>query len=104
MDTRNPLIALIKSHESGLRLLGVQHLALFGSQARGDARAGSDLDVLIDLHQGDAGSDRITAGRAALEVSGTLSAITGLDVSLVERNQMPPNLAQRILDDIVEVF
>ncbi len=89
---------------SGLRRLGVEHLALFGSRARGDASAGSDLDVLIDLHSKDAVSNRVAAGRAALEVSGTLSAITGLDVSLIERNQMPPQLAKRILDDIVEVF
>ena len=101
MDTRNSLVDLIKSYELGLRRLGVQHLALFGSRARGDAVEGSDLDVLIEL--GHAG-DRVANGRAALEVSGKLSAITGLDICLVEKRSVTPEFAQRMRDDLVEVF
>ena len=104
MASRNTLIALIKSHETGLRRLGVRHLSLFGSHARGEARADSDLDVLVELNFENAAHDRISEGRAQLAVSGTLSAITGLDVGLIERNRVPPEMAERIRDDLVEVF
>lgn len=32
-------------------LLGVSHAAVFGSITRGEARAGSDIDVLVELDQ-----------------------------------------------------
>ena len=35
---RNAAIATLKAHEAELRKLGVEHLYLFGSTARGDAR------------------------------------------------------------------
>jgi hypothetical protein len=46
------LIRTIRDHEAGLRALGVMKLWLFGSLARADARADSDVDVLIDIASG----------------------------------------------------
>jgi uncharacterized protein len=42
-------LRILKAHESELRRRGVTHAAVFGSVARGEANATSDLDVLIDL-------------------------------------------------------
>lgn len=39
----------LRAHAPELRGLGVAHLSLFGSMARGEAGAGSDVDVLIDV-------------------------------------------------------
>jgi predicted nucleotidyltransferase/DNA-binding Xre family transcriptional regulator len=38
----------IRKHQQGLRDLGVAHLAIFGSVARGEANASSDIDLIIE--------------------------------------------------------
>lgn len=69
MEIRNPLrlmkirdrfarmqsieaIARLKRGESELRAKGVRSLGLFGSTARGEAGADSDVDVLVELEKG----------------------------------------------------
>ena len=39
----------LRAHEAGLRAAGVSRLSLFGSVARGDAGAGSDVDLVAEL-------------------------------------------------------
>ena len=46
---RAQVIARLRSHETELRRLGVLHAALFGSLARGEAGADSDIDLMIEL-------------------------------------------------------
>jgi predicted nucleotidyltransferase len=98
------LIAVLKSSEAELRRLGVEHLALFGSRARGDNNQASDIDVLVDLAPSKTAEGPVASGRAALAASGTLSQITGLDVSLLERRRLAPPFAERIRIDVVEIF
>src|SRR5690606_31897440 len=45
----NAVIEILRANETQLRKRGVAHIALFGSVARGEARAGSDIDLLVDL-------------------------------------------------------
>ena len=42
-------LEVLRTHETDLRRLGVAHAAVFGSVARGEARAESDIDVLVEL-------------------------------------------------------
>jgi len=53
---RPAAIARLKEHETELRQLGVQHLYLFGSTARGEARDDSDVDLFFDYERGKFGS------------------------------------------------
>jgi uncharacterized protein len=46
---RDKVIDTLKSREQDLRSLGVRHIALFGSLARGEAHQASDIDILVDL-------------------------------------------------------
>jgi hypothetical protein len=46
---RQAIIDRLKASEALLRALGVAHVALFGSRARGDNRPDSDLDILVEI-------------------------------------------------------
>ena len=50
LDLQNALETRL-AHETDLRRLGVAHAAVFGSLARGEARAESDIDVLVELDE-----------------------------------------------------
>lgn len=46
---RDAVIATLRAHEPELRAAGVVSLSVFGSVARGEARAESDVDVVVRL-------------------------------------------------------
>ncbi len=46
---RNRIIAVLSEHADEIRARGVTRLALFGSAVRGEARPGSDIDLLIEV-------------------------------------------------------
>ena len=46
---REEVISTLKDREAALRARGVAHAALFGSVARGDQRADSDIDILVEI-------------------------------------------------------
>jgi predicted nucleotidyltransferase len=43
------VIATLRAHEAELHRAGIRHLSLFGSVARGDAEASSDIDLAAEL-------------------------------------------------------
>jgi len=49
MKTREEVLQLIEQNQAALRKLGVRRLGLFGSCARGEATAGSDLDFVVEF-------------------------------------------------------
>lgn len=72
---------------------------LFGSNARGDAREGSDVDVAIGLVPG----TRLAAYDIGDLVS-RLESRTARTVDLVILDEAPPAIAYRVFRDGVEVF
>jgi len=46
---RDQGIETLRAHQPDLRRRGVLHAALFGSVARGEAKPGSDIDILIEI-------------------------------------------------------
>lgn len=55
MSTTNPtslaehVVATLRAHETELRRAGIRRLSLFGSVARGDAEANSDIDLAVEF-------------------------------------------------------
>jgi uncharacterized protein len=96
---REEVIARIRAHEAELRAMGVAHLALFGSVARGDDRPDSDVDVPIDVEPNRKFSLLDLAG-VQLRLSGLLRG----EVDVVERCALKPRMTERIGDDVTEAF
>lgn len=51
-DFAEHVIAILRTHEAELRQAGICRLSLFGSMARGDAAAESDMDLVAELDPG----------------------------------------------------
>jgi len=47
MTDADHIIATLRAHRAELEAMGVQGAALFGSRARGDGRADSDIDIAL---------------------------------------------------------
>lgn len=98
MDSRN-IIATLRRHEDELHRQGVAHAALFGSVARGDARPGSDIDILIDLDPG--------VSMSVFDYVALKEYIAGLfegPVDVVNREGLKPYLKPSVLTDVVHAF
>ena len=93
------IIDRIASSADMLRAEGVEHLAIFGSRARGDARHDSDLDVLVDIVPGRRFSLLDLSGVALL-----IEDATGLSTQVVLKRSAPADFTQRIAGDLVAVF
>ena len=96
---RSQAIELLKQHEREVRGAGVGGLFLFGSVARDEARAGSDVDLFFDL----ARPQGFTLfSLAALKER--LQDILGAKVDLMTRQGLHPRRRARIEAAAVQVF
>jgi predicted nucleotidyltransferase len=48
-DLAERIIGTLRAHEAELRRAGIRHLSLFGSVARGEATAASDIDLAAEF-------------------------------------------------------
>ena len=95
---RDTVISRLKAHEAELRRLGVQHLWLFGSAARGDARPDSDVDLFFDHEWGKLSLFDI------MEVQEVAARILGCDTDVMTRGSLHPVLRDRIENSALLVF
>ena len=49
---REEVISRLQQHKADLKRLGIEHLYLFGSTAREEARENSDVDLFFDHEKG----------------------------------------------------
>ena len=95
---RADAIARLREHEAELRQLGVQHLYLFGSTARGEAREDSDVDLFFDHERGKLGLYEL------MDVKETAARILGRKTDIMTRGSIHKALRRNIEADAVTVF
>lgn len=89
----------LRAHEADLRRLGVAHAAVFGSVARGEAGAESDIDVLVDLDE-NRPMGIFEYARTKLYINELLEGSS----DVVNRRTLKPLLRANILHDAVHAF
>jgi hypothetical protein len=93
------VLQTLRTHESELRLLGVSHAAVFGSVARGEASADSDIDVLVELDE-----DRPMGIFAYARLKIYVNEILDGAGDVVNRRTLKPLLRDSILRDAIHAF
>jgi uncharacterized protein len=95
---RDEVIAKLKQDEADLRRLGVEHLYLFGSTARDEAREDSDVDLFFDYEQGRLGLFEL------MDVKEETSRILGRKADIMTRDSLHKVLRSRIEAAALQVF
>ena len=95
---RDEVIAKLNNHAAELKQLGIDHLYLFGSTARGDAQADSDVDLFFDHARGRLGLFQL------MDVKERAAEILGCKTDIMTRRSLHPVLWARIEASALQVF
>ena len=93
------IVAKLESLRAKLETEGVEHLAIFGSRARGDYAETSDLDLLIDAAPLSKFSILNLVG-----VEHIVADSTGLPANAFMRRSLDASFRSSISSDIIEIF
>jgi predicted nucleotidyltransferase len=92
--TKEQIVQTIRGAQSQIRALGVQRLGLFGSFVRGEQRADSDVDLLVEFEQGQTTFDHF------IQLSFLLEDLLGRKVELVTPDALSPHIGPSILKEV----
>ena len=95
---REEVIARLRQHEADLKRLGVEHLYLFGSMARGEAKDDSDIDLFFDYEKGKLGLFKL------MDVKAFAARILGRETDIMTRDSLHKTLRQTIEATALRVF
>lgn len=95
--TRSDVLDRLHEAEAEIRGLGVRRLALFGSFARSEPRADSDVDVLVEFSPGQKSFDRF------MSLCDLLEEILARRVEVVTMEALSPHIGPHILAEAQDV-
>ena len=98
MDVQDAL-ATLRRHQRELMSKGVRHAAVFGSVARGQDRADSDLDIMIDI---DPEAHITVFDYVALKER--IAALFDRPVDVVNRSSLKPFVRPTAIADAIDAF
>jgi predicted nucleotidyltransferase len=96
---KQDILDRLRENELALRERGVTHAALFGSVARGEQNAESDIDILVDLDPAKVAT--------MFDYAGVKDYIAGLfeqPVDVVDREALKPRVLPKATADAVYAF
>jgi predicted nucleotidyltransferase len=97
--TRDEAVGKLKTQVAAIKALGATSLYLFGSVARDEADAASDLDLFVDYDP----NGRFNA-LDLVDIKLLLESNLGLAVDVTTRDSLHPMLADEIQKSAVRVF
>lgn len=100
--TKAEAIARLRAREPDLRAMGIRHLSLFGSVARGEETRNSDIDLAAEL---DYEQIRALGPFGYFGIEDRIASILGTKVDFgIEPHDQQPRLQAQIDRDRVRVF
>jgi predicted nucleotidyltransferase len=96
---RDAIIETLKKREADLRAHGVIHAALFGSVARDEQNAESDIDILVDLDPAIVVTIFDYAG-----VKDYVASLFPGSVDVIDREALKPRVRPRTAADAIYAF
>jgi uncharacterized protein len=96
--TREEAVSRLRQHEPDFKRLGVEHLYLFGSVARGEAREDSDVDLFFDHPEGSLGLFQL------MDVKEAAAHFLGRKADIMTRRSLHPLLKKGIEASALQVF
>jgi predicted nucleotidyltransferase len=96
---RDKVIATLRAHEPELRAAGVVRLSLFGSTARNESGAASDVDLLAAFDEAQSLSLLDMIG-----IENRLSDLLGQPVDMIEEGTLKPRAQQTVSREAVRAF
>ncbi|MBF0336625.1 MAG: nucleotidyltransferase [Nitrospirae bacterium] len=94
----NEAISRLKQHETELKQLGVEHLFMFGSTVRGEAKDDSDVDLFFDHPEGSMGLFQL------MDIKYAAAAILGCKTDIMTRRSLHRVLKEQIEASALQVF
>jgi len=94
MKTFEEIKEIIQEHKKDLKKeYGVKEIGIFGSYVKGEQKAVSDVDILIEL-------ERPIGFVKFMKLEKRISDILGVKVDLVTKKALKPYIGQRILQEV----
>ena len=97
--TKQEALTRLRAREADLRDMGIARLSIFGSTARGDERADSDVDLAAELRR-----DMRIGLLEYINLEEKLAELLGVKVDLVSEPARKSRLQAQIDQDRVHVF
>ncbi|ADW70579.1 nucleotidyltransferase family protein [Granulicella tundricola] len=97
--TKEDILGILRAHEAELKAAGLMHLRLFGSVARDENTAESDVDLLFDSDDSDLHNTLRAYG-----FEDDLSRILGVRAHLSSLTYMRPEIKHQVLPETIDVF
>jgi hypothetical protein len=94
VETKEEIIRAIRESQPQIRALGVKRVGLFGSFARGEQHADSDVDLLVEFEQDQRTFDHF------IQLSFLLEELLGRRVELVTPEALSPHIGPYILREV----
>jgi|SRR5688500_9258680 predicted nucleotidyltransferase len=97
--TLEKALQTLREAEAALRAKGVAHAGIFGSTARGEQRADSDIDIIVDFDP----SVPITI-YDYVGIKDDIAELFEQPVDVIDRRGLKPDLRQPVTRDLVYAF
>jgi predicted nucleotidyltransferase len=98
MMERHEAISRLRQYEADLKRLGVEHLYMFGSTARDEAKHDSDVDLFFDYQKGKLGVYEL------MDVKEFAASILGRKTDIMTCDSLHKTLREAIEATAIRVF